>query len=279
MPGLFVFLWATGFIGAKFGLPYAEPFSFLAIRFAVVAVLMAGFSLVVSAPWPRDLNALGHIALAGLLVHGMYLGGIFAAIGLGLSAGVSSLVAGLQPVLTAMVAGPLLGEAVNRRQWLGIVLGFAGVVLVLGNRIHISPDTWIAVWPAVVGLIGITAGTLYQKRFCAHMDLRTGSAIQFAASCAALAVLALIFDEKPVQWTGEFLFAVGWLVIVLSFGAVTLLYVLIRRGAAAKVASLFYLVPPITALMAYFMFGETLGLQELIGMGVVVAGVALVTRN
>ena len=279
MPAVFVFLWSTGFIGAKFGLPFAEPFSFLAVRMAVVAVLLILIALAFKAPWPKDLRSVFHVAVAGLLVQGAYLGGVFAAIDAGLSAGLSALIVGLQPALTACVVGPLLKERVTPRQWLGVLLGFVGVVLVVANRIEVGGGAWTGIGLAAIALLGITAGTLYQKRFCADMDLRSGSAIQFTVTCLAMTGLAFALESREIQWTGEFVFAVAWLVVVLSLGAVTLLYILIKRGAAAKVASLFYLVPPVTALMAFFLFDERLGAQELIGMGIVVAGVALVTRE
>ncbi len=279
MPAVFVFLWSTGFIGAKFGLPFAEPFSFLAVRMAVVAVLLILIALAFKAPWPKDLRSVFHVAVAGLLVQGAYLGGVFAAIDAGLSAGLSALIVGLQPALTACVVGPLLNERVTPRQWLGVLLGFVGVVLVVANRIEVGAGAWTGIGLAAIALLGITAGTLYQKRFCADMDLRSGSAIQFSVTCLAMTGLAFALESRDIQWTGEFIFAVAWLVVVLSLGAVTLLYILIKRGAAAKVASLFYLVPPVTALMAFFLFDERLGAQELIGMGIVVAGVALVTRE
>ncbi len=279
MPAVFVFLWSTGFIGAKFGLPFAEPFSFLAVRMAVVAVLLILIALAFKAPWPKDLRLVFHVAVAGLLVQGAYLGGVFAAIDAGLSAGLSALIVGLQPALTACVVGPLLNERVTPRQWLGVLLGFVGVVLVVANRMEVGAGAWTGIGLAAIALLGITAGTLYQKRFCADMDLRSGSAIQFSVTCLAMTGLAFALESRDIQWTGEFIFAVAWLVVVLSLGAVTLLYILIKRGAAAKVASLFYLVPPVTALMAFFLFDERLGAQELIGMGIVVAGVALVTRE
>jgi len=279
MPAVFVFLWSTGFVGAKFGLPFAEPFSFLAVRMAIVAVLLILIALAFKAPWPKDLRSVVHVAVAGLLVQGAYLGGVFAAIDAGLSAGMSALITGLQPALTACVVGPLLKERVTPRQWLGVLLGFVGVVLVVANRIEIGAGAWTGIGLATIALFGITAGTLYQKRFCADMDLRSGSAIQFTVTCLAMTGLAFALESREIQWTVELIFAIAWLVVVLSLGAVTLLYILIKRGAAAKVASLFYLVPPVTALMAFFLFDERLGVQELIGMGIVVAGVALVTRE
>jgi len=278
-PALFVVLWSTGFIGAKYGLPYAEPLTFLLWRFVLVTVLLAVLARYTNARWPASVREAGHIAAAGLLLHGGYLGGVFGAIHQGVSAGTMALIAGLQPALTAAAAGPLLGERVRMRQWLGLALGLAGVVMVVHERVGVSGATPAGFALAFVALLAITAGTLYQKRFCANMDLRSGGVIQFAAAAAAMALLAPLFETMRVQWSGQFLFALGWLVLVLSLGAITLLYVLIRHGEAARVASLFYLVPPVTALMAYAIFGERLGWLALGGMATTVVGVALVTAR
>jgi len=277
MPALFVFLWATGFIGGKYGLPYAEPLTFLGWRFSVVLVLFVAISLIMRAPWPSSWTLCAHIAVSGILVHAVYVGGVFTSLKLGLPTGVSALIVGMQPVLTAIIAVWLLKERVRTRQWLGLALGFAGLVLVVSDKVGAAELN--SVWPSVVALFGITLGTLYQKRYCTSMDLRTGSVIQFAASAVAIWVLAFIFESRTVEWSPHFIFALGWLVIVLSLGAISLLMALIRRGAASKVASLFYLTPPITALMGYLMFGEQLGWGEVAGMGVAAIGVYLVIRN
>jgi drug/metabolite transporter (DMT)-like permease len=276
MPGLFVLLWSTGFIGAKLGLPYAEPMTFLVLRFAIVTVLLAGFAALTAAPWPQDLRQAGHIAIAGLLLHGVYLGGVFASIFHGVPAGISALIVGIQPLLVAAAAGPVLGERVTGRQWLGLVLGLSGVVLVVWTKLDLGVGTVWGYALSVIALFGITIGTLYQKKFCPVLDLRSGTAIQFAATTVALVPFALLYETRQVQWTGEFLFALGWLCIVLSLGAITLLFVLIRRGAASTVSSLFFLVPPCTALVAFFLFGETLSLLALAGMAITMIGVALV---
>lgn len=277
MPGVFVVLWATGFIGAKYGLPYAEPFTFLLVRFSVLGVLLALLALLFRAPWPATPLESARIALAGLMVHGVYLGGVFASIHHGVPAGVSALIVGVQPLLTAVAAGPFLGERVNPRQWLGFILGLVGVFLVVGEKVDLGGDL-SGVALSVLALLGITAGTLYQKRHGGNMPLRSGSAIQFGASAILMAVLALTFETSAIQWTGHFVFALGWLVVVLSLGAISLLMIMIKRGQASKVASLFYLVPPVTALIAFFMFDETLGLAALSGFVLAVLGVALVTK-
>ena len=276
LPALFVLLWATGFIGAKFGLPYAPPLTFLLLRFAIVIALMAVIAWVMRAPWPRGAQAV-HVAIAGVLLQAGYLGGVFCAIDLGMTAGLSALIVGLQPILTAVFASSV-GEQVSRRQWTGFVLGFGGVVLVLWNKIGYAGFGWEAVACACVALASITAGTIYQKRYCGAQDLRTQSVVQFIAAGAVLLPLAWLFEQRPIVWSGQFLFALGWLVVVLSLGAISLLLVLIRRGASTQVASLMYLVPPATALMAWAWFGEVLTPLGLAGMVVAVIGVALVVR-
>ncbi|ROR34571.1 DMT family transporter [Inmirania thermothiophila] len=275
-PALFVLLWSTGFIGAKLGLPDAEPFTFLLLRFLLVTAILAAAALATRAPWPRRPGEIARLAVAGLLIHATYLGGVFAAIHRGLPAGTTALITALQPLLTAVAAGPFLGERVTARQWLGLVLGLAGVALVVGDRAGLGEGDAVAVAWAGLAVLGITAGTLYQKRHGGAMDLRTGSAVQFAASAAAMAVLAPLLETMRIQWSGRFLFALGWLTAVLSLGAISLLMLLIRHGAAARTASLFYLVPPVTALMAWALFGERLGAVALAGMTVAVLGVALV---
>ena len=279
MPGVFVLLWSTGFIGAKLGMPHAEPFTFLLLRFAILTVLLTAAGLALRAPWPATWAEAGRVALVGLLVHGAYLGGVFFAISRGVPAGVAALIVGLQPLLTAVGAGPYLGEKVTRRQWLGLVIGLAGVALVVWTKLSLDVGHLTGLVGTGVALVGITVGTLYQKRHGAGMDLRTGAAIQFAAATGPMLLLAVVFETMVVAWTAEFVFALAWLVIVLSVGAMTLLLVMIRRGQASRVASLFYLVPPVTALIAFFLFGETLGPTALAGMLLAVVGVALVVRT
>ena len=214
------------------------------------------------------------------MLHGVYLGGVFAGIDAGVPAGTTALIVGTQPVLTAFAVGPLLGERLDRRQWAGLSLGFVGLVLVVGERLALPQgEGFTALACPLIALLGITAGTLYQKRFCPDLDLRSGTAIQYIATALALAPIALWIDHQPLQWTGEFLLALAWLSIVLSLGAISLLFFLLRRGRASQVASLFYLVPPIAAAYAWLLFGETLGPAALAGMAVIVIGVALVNRR
>jgi drug/metabolite transporter (DMT)-like permease len=274
-PGVFVVLWASGFIGAKLGLPYAEPLTFLALRMFGVVVLLGLFMLIAGAKWPGREGALDSY-VTGVLMHALYLGGVYISIANGLPAALSALVVGLQPLLTSTVANRLLGERVVPRQWVGLVLGLSGVYLVVQDKATVGAATPLAWIAAVVGLVAITIGTVYQKRFGSGIDWRPAMFIQYAAAGILFALGAAAFETRTVRWTPEFLFALAWLVFVLSFGAVWLLYFLIRRAAATRVVSLFYLTPPVTALMAWSLFGERLAPLALVGMAVCVAGVFLV---
>ena len=278
-PGIFVLLWSTGFVGARMGIPYAEPFIFLLHRFVILAFLLSAAGLIWRAPWPKSWRQVGHLAVIGLLIHGSYLGGVFWAISNGVSAAIAALIVSLQPLLTAVVARPYLGELVSTRQWVGLMLGFAGVALVIGDDIDLVGSSGLGIIVCFVALLGITFGTLYQKRHGSNMDLRTGSAIQFSAAAVAVGGLTLYLGERPIEWTGEFIFALTWLIVVLSIGAISLLYLLIRQGAASEVASLFYLVPPVVAIEAYFLFGETLSFFDITGMTVAISAVALVLHT
>jgi drug/metabolite transporter (DMT)-like permease len=276
-PLFFVLLWSTGFIGARLGLPHIEPLTFLLIRYLLVIACMALIALATRAPWPQTRSAWLHIGIAGLLVHGVYLGGVFIAISKGLPAGVASLVVGVQPLLTAVGAGWLLGEIVLKRQWLGLLLGLLGVALVVANKIGGTFNA-VALIPAVVALFGITAGTLYQKRFCPSFDWRTGAVAQFVPTAVVTGLLAWWLESGTIDWTGELAFALGWLVLVLSLGAVSLLNWLIRNSNAVNIASLFYLVPPCTAVFAWLLFGETFTGLALLGMVLTVGGVYLARK-
>jgi drug/metabolite transporter (DMT)-like permease len=278
-PGLFVVLWSTGFIGMKIGAPYAEPFTFMGIRMLLVLSILLFIIVFTRAPWPRGAAAVGHIAVAGLLVHATYLCGVLFAIQMQLPLGFVALIAGLQPILTAVFANLFLHEKLNRFQWLGMALGLFGVVMVVLSKYSLGTSNWTALGSAAIALLGITFGTLYQKRHCAHMDLRTGGFIQYAATGLLLWALAFTLETRVVQWTGQFVFAVFWLSIVLSIGAIGLLYLLIRRGAASKVASLFFLTPSVTAVMAFALFGESLNWLAVAGLVVTAAGVALVMQT
>jgi drug/metabolite transporter (DMT)-like permease len=278
-PAAFVCLWATGFIGGKLGLPYAEPLTFLLIRFITVLLILVPLTFIMRAPWPVGRKAWAHTAIAGLLLHAGYLGGVFSAIHFGMAAGVTSLIVGLQPVLTALLAAAWFKDKVTRTQWLGLLLGFVGVALVVSGKLHMNTADIKPLSMAILALISITLGTLYQKRYCQNLNLLSGTVIQYATCMLLYSMLAPAFETMKVQWTGQFIFALGWLVIVLSIASIMLLYGLIRRGAATQVTSLFYLVPPTTAIMAWLIFGETLTGWALLGMVICGSGVALVVRQ
>ena len=273
-PGVFLVLWSSGFIGSKLGLPYAEPMTFLAIRMAAVVALLGAIVIVTRPRWP-DRAALGHSAVVGLLVHGCYLGGVFVAIGDRMPAGLVAMVVSLQPVLNSTLANRLLGEQVIPRQWLGLGLGILGVYFVVHGQVE-GEGTLVAWIGVTVALLGITLGTLYQKRFGGEIEWRTGFLVQYFASGLVFALAALLFETREVQWTGPFIFAVAYLVFVLSFGAIWLFYFLIRRTATTRVVSLLYLMPPLTALMSWTLFDERLVPLALVGMAICVIGVALV---
>ncbi len=277
IPALFVVLWSTGFIFAKLGMPSAEPATFLAVRFLIVIPLLLVLAVALRARWPSPRGA-GHSAVVGVLMHVVYLGGVFAAIEKGVPAGVSALIVGMQPLLTATLVGPMLGERVKPIQWAGLLLGLAGLVLVLREKLTLGQGSAFGYLLCFGALAGITIGTIYQKRFCARVDLIAGGIVQFTAALAVTGVLALAFETARVVWTTNFVIAVTWLALVLSVMTVALLMWLIRRGAAAKVASLFYLTPAVAALMAWPLFGETFGLVGLAGMALTVLGVALANR-
>jgi drug/metabolite transporter (DMT)-like permease len=275
-PFAFVVIWASGFVVAKYAAPYAEPLSFLVLRYAGVVVLMLALAVAAAAPWPRG-RAVLHIAVAGIGIQAGYLGGVWAAVAAGMPAGVTALVVNLQPVLTAVFAG-LLGERLGRRQVAGLLLGFAGVALVVSNRLTVEGLSPLTLGLTIMALLAITMGTLYQKRFCPRFDLRTGQVVQFVAAILVTLPFALVFESFRFDWTPELAGALVWSVLVLTGGGISLLFLMLRRGAAAQVTSYFYLVPGITALMAFAMFGETLGPVAVGGMAVTVLGVALATR-
>jgi len=281
VPLFFVLLWSTGFIAAKYGLPYAPPLSFLTLRCGGAVLVLLPVVLLTRAPWPR--GRVLHVAVAGLLLQAGYLGGVWSAIKIGMPAGLSALIVGLQPILTAFAA-PLVGERVTPRQWLGLVLGLSGVALVVYARLSLNALAPGAVLLCVLALLSITAGTLYQKRFCPQFDLRTGTVIQFGASVLVLLPLAVLeegFDGRltNINWTPQFTGALLWSILALSIGAIFLLFRLISRNDATKVTSLLYLTPPTTALMAWLMFGEVLNPLGLLGMAVAVMGVAFVVKK
>ncbi|MCK4205742.1 DMT family transporter [Brucella pituitosa] len=276
-PIMFVLLWATGFIGAGLSMPYAEPFSFMAVRFSIAAVIMILWALASRSVWPRG-KILMHAAIAGCLIHGIYLSALFWAVHHGLPAGMSGLVAGLQPMLTTLIAALLLGERASGRQWLGLLVGFLGVAMVVWPKFSagngVDPQSLCA---AFVAVLAISTGTVWQKRFGTAGDLKAGTAVQYIAAATLTAIGAFAFETRVMVWSPELIFAMVWLTLAISIGAILALLVMIREGAMSKVASLFYLVPGTAAIMAYLIFGETLGPIQIAGMVVTTLGVALTT--
>ena len=274
---VFVLMWSTGFIGARYGVPHAEPATFLALRFAGVLIVMVPVVLCLRLPFPRRVKV-GHLAAAGLLIQGGYLLGVFEAVHRGMPAGIAALIVGLQPILTAVLGG-LVGERVTRLQWLGLALGLSGVVLVVAERLTASGLTMASVTADLGALIAITLGTLYQKRFVPAFDLRTGSVIQFAAALLLVAPVAFFAESREIEWAPELIGALAWSIVALSIGATSLLFLLIRRGAATRVASLMYLTPAVTAVMARILFGERLSAIMVLGIGLTALGVAIMVRT
>jgi drug/metabolite transporter (DMT)-like permease len=274
---VFVFIWSTGFIGARYGMPYAEPATFLTLRFAGVLVLMVPLVRLLSVPLPPR-NQLLHIAVAGLLLQGGYLLGVFEAIRHGMGAGLAALIVGLQPLLTALL-GALVQERVTRRQWLGLALGLGGVTLVVWERLSLSGLSLTSVLMSVAALISITLGTLYQKRFTPVFDIRMGSVIQFAAALMLVVPVALLTESREIEWNRPLVGALLWSVLALSLGATSLLFLLIRRGAATKVTSLMYLTPGVTAVMAWILFDESFTLLMILGIVLTAAGVLTMIKR
>lgn len=279
-PIVFVLLWSTGFIGAKLGLPHAEPFTFLAVRMALVVAILVPFALLFVKKWPNRAG-FAHSMVTGMLVHGVYLGGVFFAISRGMPAGVSALVVAIQPLATAFVARIMLGERLTQIQLAGLVAGLAGVGMVIAPKLDglgtsgINAVTLASVFASV---IGISIGAVYQKRFASGLDLRAATAAQYVGALIPLGLLSFATETQTIEWTPAFIFALAWLVFVLSIGAVGLLMLLIRMNTAAGTASLFYLVPAVTSVIAWFLFDETLALVQLAGMAVIMGAVYVATR-
>ncbi|WP_150625932.1 DMT family transporter [Pandoraea captiosa] len=304
MPWWFVLIWSTGFIVAKYGMPNTEPLTFLAWRFGCTLVVMLPVVLLTRTPWPRrgmnardagnavptaridgiggiggiDWPLLMHLAVSGILIQAVYLGGVWAAIKQGAPAGLAALIVGIQPLLTALFAR-VVGEPVSRRQWLGLLCGFVGVGLVVANKVGVRGVGAGTIALCVLSLVAITAGTLYQKRYCAQFDLRVGTVVQFGAAFVVTLPAAWALETMEVRWNAEMIGALAWSVLALSIGAISLLFLLIRHGAATKVSSLMYLTPPTTAVMAWLLFGETLSPLSAAGMVVAALGVALVIER
>jgi drug/metabolite transporter (DMT)-like permease len=277
-PALFVLLWSTGFIGARYGMPYIEPLTFLAVRMGFAVVIMAAIALLAGARRPNA-NEIGHSLVAGSLVHGLTLGGVFTAISQGVPAGISALILGLQPIVTSIIANRFMGEKITRLQGVGLALGLVGVLLVLHDRNIVLAGSALGWVASFLSLIGITLGTLYQKSYCGSIDWRAGNLVQYVGAGILFTLGAFAFETRDIHWTGELIFALAWLVLVLSIAAVALMYWLIRRSAATGFASLFYLVPAVTACLAYILFGERLDTLSILGMVICAGGVVLVNHG
>ena len=286
MPALFVLIWSTGFVVAKYGLPYAPPLTFLSIRYALSLLCFVVWIALARVSWPRGQQQWLHLAVSGVLIHAGYLGGVWMAIKAGMGSGLASLMVGLQPVLTALWVSSLAsgagGEKVTQRQWMGLALGLGGLVLVVSRKFGTSQDvqevTALTLAAITVALLSITAGTLYQKRYVAPADVRGANAVQIAAAFAVTLPLTL-FETETVTWTLQFMGALAWSVLVLTLGGSSLLYMLIQRGAATAVTSLLYLVPPCTALMAWLLFAEPITEVTVLGTVITALGVSLVVRG
>ena len=282
VPLIFVVLWSTGYIGAKLGLPYAEPFTFLAMRMAITFCVLAPIVLIFVKKWPSKL-VLGHSVVTGAMIHAGYLGPIFFAIGNGMSAGVSAMIVALQPLTTAFVARVMIGERVTTRQTISLFAALFGVLLIISPRFTESGSgegiTLLNVSCVCFAVLAISIGSVYQKKYVTKTDLRLGAAAQYLGALVPLGIMSFFFETREVVWSGEFIFALFWLVFVLSIGAVTLLMILIQRGSAAQTASLFFLVPVSTAIIAFFMFDERLTILQLMGMVIVVVAVAKATKK
>lgn len=279
VPAVFVLLWSTGFIGARYAMPWAEPFAFLAVRFGLTILLLA--LLLAAISWrAMDRRQAVHAMIAGALIHGVYLGGVFWAIRNGMPAGLSALIVGLQPLATAMLAAAFLDERLTAKHWAGMALGLAGVAIVLAPKLGaLGGVTAATLASSILAMLAISAGTVWQKRFVASGDLVVGTIWQYVGGVALMLVATLAFETQTYQMTGELVFAMAWLVLVLSLGAIFLLMYLIREGEVAKVSSLFFLVPSVTALVAWVLFDETLDAVQIAGMVLTTIGVAVATRK
>jgi drug/metabolite transporter (DMT)-like permease len=277
-PALFVLLWSTGFVGAKYGLPYADPFIFLSVRILIAAILLFALARILKMPVGIGRQAVARSGLIGFFLHACYLGGVFYSIAQGLPAGVAAVVTSLQPVLVSVFAVKVLGEQLRRTQIAGLLTGLVGVVLVLGPSIDSQIPT-PAIIAILIALMGSTTATLLQKKLGADIPLISGTAYQYLFSGCVLGLIALATQETSITWNLRFTLAFVWLIVILSVGAILLLLWLLNTGSAAKVSSLFYLVPPATAIEAFFLFGEKVNTQGFLGIGITALGVWLVMRS
>jgi drug/metabolite transporter (DMT)-like permease len=284
LPFVFVFLWSTGWIAARAVAPYAEPFTFLAVRYCFTIVALIAFAVLTGAQWPRSPTQIGHALVTGVLLHAIYMGAVWYAVLNGVPTSVSGIIAALQPILTAMLAPALLGERITPKQWLGVVIGFAGIGLVLQPQLAVVDSTRIGdlLWPLAInlfGMLGVTFGTFYQKRFQATGDLRSMAAIQYVGAGLALFPFAILLENGRLEWNVTTIAVMAWSVFGLSIGGIALLLYLLRTGEVSRAAVLIYLVPPVVALQAFAFFGETLAPIQIVGMALAAIGVVLATRK
>jgi len=278
MPVVFVLIWSTGFVVARLGMPNAPPLKFLAVRFALTALCFVAWVLAGRVAWPVSRAQWGHLAVVGILMQAGYLGGVWAAVKAGMGAGLVALLVGIQPVLTAVWLSAR-GARVTRLQWIGLLLGFAGLVLVVLRKLGAGGEvTALTMTMALMALFSITAGTLYQKRYLAPCDVRSASVVQVLAALVVTLPFALL-ETESIRWNAASVGAMAWSVLVLSLGGASLLYLLIQRGSTTAVTSLLYLVPPCTAVMAWLLFAEPIGLTTLAGIALTAVGVSLVVRE
>ena len=285
IPWVFVWIWSTGFIAAKYGLPYAEPFTLLSYRFVITLFFLLILIIYKKSPWPETRLDFFHLLIAGVLIHGVYLGGVFQALKWGMPAGLGAMVIGLQPIGMALVAGVLLKEEVSKKQWTGLIMGLVGLYLVLFDSLDLTEQIafdgfpiW-AVFAVIISLFAISIGTIYQKRFCSNMNLYSGAWVQYFSASILCILVVLFFENGEVSWSRTFILAMTWQVLGLSIGAILLLMTMIKKDALASVGSYFYLVAPLVAIQAWFLFEETIGLSALAGVVLISFGVAITTSK
>jgi drug/metabolite transporter (DMT)-like permease len=282
-PALFVFLWSTGFIGAKYIVPYAEPFTFLTIRYVLAAAVLFAIAYAFKQPLKLNKEQFKASFAVGMLLHVIYIGGVFYAVSLGVSAGISAVIVSIQPVLVSLLAVPLLGERLRWVQVVGLFLGVVGIALLLLPKVfqgdYTASTSLVGIFICVIALLGTSGGYLVQKKMGSDIPFLSGTGAQYAISAIAFAVLSFATEEQIIEWVPAFLFGLAWIVLMLSIASIVLLYGMLRTGSASKVSSLYYLVPPVAAIQAYFLFGEVIGFVGIIGMALAAIGVLLVMRQ
>lgn len=285
VPWIFVWIWSTGFIAAKYGLPYAEPFTLLSYRFVFTLLLLFLIINYKKSPWPSSKSEFFHLMVVGALIHGVYLGGVFQALKWGIPAGLGAMIIGLQPLGMALIAGVMLKEEVSKKQWMGLIIGLLGLYLVLFDSMDLTQDLAfdgfpiVAIFAVISSLVFISIGTIYQKRFCSNMDLISGTWVQYLSASFVCIFIALFFETGEVSWTRTFVLTMAWQVLALSIGAIFLLMTMIKHGAAASVGSYFYLVAPLVAIQAWFLFDETIGISAFVGVILISLAVAITSSK